>query len=880
MTPPRLADRLLRFFCAPHRLEEVQGDLHEEFIWQVGRIGERRARWRYWWDVLGFIKPFAINRKSTIGRFGAYPNPTTTAMLSNYLTIAWRNVLRYKLNSTLTITGLALGLACSLLMILHVREELSYDKGFSKADRIFRITSENIGEKNRQWAATSPILGVEMQKAIPGIQSVARFHRPYPDRVFSYVPSGGAPKQFEEKSGYYADSTVVEVFDLSFVTGDPRTALKQIDAIVLSEAMATKYFGNENPLGKQIQDDLDKRLLTVTGVIKPYSFPTHLQFDYLISMSTYYNSTDKSGLVRRDWAGFYNYVVLNNSASRADVEARMPDFMVKFYEVTGETRKEILTTRRTPIQPITDIHLHSKLEKEMGPNSDITYVYVFSIAALFILLLASVNFINMATAQAFNRMKEVGVRKALGARKGQLIKQFLGESFILTLVAALVAFLLFRLAIPFYNELAAKSLRFGQLFTASNALLLVLLIGLISLIAGFYPALFISNFDPVNALKGKKSQFSSVTLVRKGLIVFQFSVSVFMIFSTIVVYRQMKFFQTKDLGFDQDQVVAVKLYGRDMWDKANTIQQEFQKNSAITNVARISTLPGDRFGTDMLTPLGKSEDASQLRFMWADENTLPVLQIGLKAGRNFVRNANTAHFPIILNEAAAKALKLDSPIGQKAVSLGDTGEIVGIVNDFHFASLHTTVDPLVIVQHPGQANYFLLKIKGHKLDETLQFAQATLARLSPGSLFIYTFLDEKMARLYDSEKRVGNVLNVFAIFAIFISCLGLFGLSAYAAQVRTKEVGIRKVLGATVAGIIVLLSSDFLRLVLIATILAFPLAWWATSRWLQDFAYSIPIEWWMFALTGLLTIAVAVLTISFQSIRAALMNPVRSLRSE
>ncbi|GAB4046650.1 permease prefix domain 2-containing transporter [Spirosoma litoris] len=875
MNPPKLADQFLRLFLSDDRLEEVQGDLHEEFAYQVERIGERRARWRYWQDVLGFIRPFAIRTKS-----GEYPNPTTTIMLSNYFTIAWRNVLRYKLNSTLTITGLALGLACGLLMILHVREELNYDKGFSKADRIFRVTSENIGEKTRQWAATSPILGVEMQKEIPSIQTVARFHRPYPDRVFSYVPPGGTTKQFEEKSGYFADSTVVDVFDLPFVKGDPRTALKQIDAIVLTEAMATKYFGNEDPIGKRIQDDLDKRPLTVTGVIKSFPFPTHLQFDYLISMSTYYRYADKSSLERRDWAGFYNYILLNSSASSSDVEARIPEFMVKFYAVQGETRKEILATRRTPIQPITDIHLHSKLEKEMGPNSDITYVYVFSIAALFILLIASVNFINMATAQAFNRMKEVGVRKVLGARKEQLVRQFLGESFILTLVAASVAFVLFRLAIPFYNELAAKNLRFGQLFTASNVLLMILLTALISVVAGFYPAWFISNFDPVTSLKGKKSQASSVTLVRKGLIVFQFSVSVFMIFSTIVVYRQMKFFQNKDLGFDQDQVIAVKLYGQEMWDKANTIQQEFQKNSAITNVARISTLPGDRFGTDMFTPLGKSDDASQLRFMWADEHTLPVLQVELKAGRNFVKTVANSHFPFILNEAAAKALKLDSPIGQKAVALGDTGEIVGIVKDFNFASLHTTVEPLVIVQHPGQANYFLLKIKGNKLAETLELAKSSLARLAPNSLFIYTFLDEKIARLYDSEQRVGNVLNVFAVFALFISCLGLFGLSAYAAQVRTKEVGIRKVLGATVSGIIVLLSTDFLRLVLIATVIASPLAWWAMKQWLQSFAYPIAIEWWIFALTALLTVAVAVLTISFQSIRTALINPVKSLRSE
>lgn len=425
-------------------------------------------------------------------------------MIRNYFKIAWRNIRRYKLNSTLTVVGLALGLACGLLMILHVQQELAYDKGFAKADRIYRVTQEDISEKNQQWAATSPILGIEMQKAIPAIQSVVRFHRPSPDRVFSYVPLGGTARQFEEKGGYFADSTVVDVFDLQFVKGNPRTALKQIDAIVLSEAMARKYFGHEDPIGKRIQDDLEKRPLTVTGVIREFPFPTHLQFDYLISMATFYRYADKNTLESRVWAGFYNYILLDKRSSRSEVEARIPEFMVKFYQATGQTRKQILATRRTPIQPITAIHLHSKLEKEMGINSDITYVYVFSIAALFILLIAAVNFINMATAQAFNRIKEVGVRKVLGAHKEQLIRQFLGESFMLTLLGAVIAFLLLQLAIPVYNELTAKNLRFGQLFTASTVALMILLTALISLIAGFYPAWFIARINPVTSLKGKK----------------------------------------------------------------------------------------------------------------------------------------------------------------------------------------------------------------------------------------------------------------------------------------------------------------------------------------------------------------------------------------
>lgn len=800
-------------------------------------------------------------------------------MLQNYLKIAWRNALRYPLNSTLTIVGLAVGLACSLLIIMHVKEEMSYDKGFSKARRIYRLTSENVGETSRQWAATSPILGVEMQQKIPAIERVVRFHRPYPGRVFSYRPSGGTPKQFEEREGFFADSSVVDVFDLTFVKGDPQTALCQPNAIVLTEAMAKKYFGDQEPMGKLLQDDLDKRPLIVTGIIRAFPFPTHLRFDYLISMATWYRYTDQDKHQNRGWAGFYNYILLNDHTSQSALESRIPAFMVKFYEAEGENSKDILTSRRLPIQPIVDIHLRSKLEKEMGRNSDLTYVYVFSVAALFILLLASVNFINMATAQAFTRVKEVGIRKVLGARNGQLFWQFLSESFLLMLVAASLTLLLFHLTLPIYNALTDKSLRFELLFTPSNVGLMLLLAGVVSLVAGLYPAWFIARFNPVHSLKGIKNGISAVTLVRKGLIVFQFVVSVFMIFSTIVVYCQMQYFQSKELGFDQEQVVAVKLYGPDMWEKVNRLEQELRKSSAIAGVARTSTLPGDRFSTDMLTLPGRSE-ASQMRFMWTDEQALPLLGIDLKTGRHFTRKADGASLSFILNEAAVKDLGLSSPIGQKIVALGDTGEIVGVAEDFHFASLHTAVEPLVIVQQPTQTNYFLLKIKGHNLAQAIGFARSTLARVSPESVFSYSFLDEKLARLYDSEQRTGQVLNVFAGFAVLISCLGLFGLSAYSAQLRTKEVGIRKTLGATVASIVLLLSKDFLQLVLVAIVIASPLAGWTISRWLGEFAYRIDLAWWMFGLAGVLAVLVAGLTVGFQSIKAALLDPVKSLRSE
>ncbi|MBA4853000.1 ABC transporter permease [Emticicia sp. BO119] len=801
-------------------------------------------------------------------------------MFRNYFKIAFRTLLKDRLNSSLTILGLALGLACVLLILLHVKDELSYDKGFTSADRIYRINMENIGETNRRWTATSPVLAIEMQKEIPAIQTIARFNRPYPDRVFSYKASSTSDvKQFEEKRGFYADSTVTEVFDLPFIKGNPKTALAQMNAIVLTEDMANKYFGNEDPIGKFLQDDLDKRPLTVTGVIENFAFPTHLAFDYLISMSTVYVPENQQRLSNRTWSGFYNFVVLNKNVTRLSAEAKLPAFMIKYYEANGEKREEILKSRKMYLQPITDIHLHSHFEKEMSANSDILYVYIFSVVAVLILLVASVNFINMATAQAFNRMKEVGVRKVLGARKLELIKQFLGESTLMTLIAAVIALLIFVLVLPSYNDLTGKTLSFQTLFTPDSMLTMLGIIVFISLVAGMYPAWFISNFEPIKSLKGKKMVGSSVIFVRKGLIVFQFVVSVFMIFSTIVVYQQMKFFQTKKLGFEQEQVVAVKLYG-DLRDKVSTIKNELLRNTSITQVGLTSSLPGDRIGMDRVSLEGAPEEDIQMRLVFGDENLLPSLKIDLKSGRNFLPKAEGAAPAFIINEAAVKALKIKNPIGEKMVFWDKPGAIVGITKDFHYASLHDAIEPLVIVNIPQETTYLLIKIKGDNLTETIQEAKNTVAGVSPNSLFSYSFLDEKMMHLYDSEQRISNIMKVFAVFAIFISCLGLFGLSAYVARLRTKEIGIRKTLGASISGVVILLSKDFLWLVVIATVVAFPLGWWVMTQWLEEFAYAIDIQWWMFAAAGLSSIIIAILTVSFQSIKAALLNPIKSLKIE
>jgi putative ABC transport system permease protein len=798
-------------------------------------------------------------------------------MFKNYLTIAIRNLLRHKLNSTLNIIGLSIGLACALLIITHVKEELSYDRGFSKADRIFRLTNENMGEKSRHWAAISPPMGGAMAEEMPEIEAVARFHRPYPDQILSYTPATGTPQRFEEKNGFFADQTVIEVFDLKFKQGNPQTALKQVNTIVLTEATAHKYFGKENPIGKVLKDEISNSSFTVSGVLQDFPYATHLPFDYLISMATRY-TYDKESLNSRGWASFYTYVLLKRPHDKARVEARMPEFMVRYYEPEGETREQILTTRQIHLQPLTDIHLHSSLEKEMVPNSDITYVYIFSIAAFLILLLAVVNFINISTVQAFGRLKEVGVRKVVGAGKSQLIRQFIGESLLLTLFATLLAILLFAIALPFYNELAGKNIRMEHLYTLPNISFVVTLTLLTGGISGGYPAWFVANFHLINSLKGKKNTSWQFNLVRKGLVTFQFVVSVFMIFSTVIIYQQLQYFHTKDVGFDKEQLVAVKMYGG-MFEKIGAIMEALKENPAVADFSMVSTLPGDRFSTDMFTSLNQPDLNIQMRHMWVNASFLQTFDIELKEGDNFL-DLPLTKTAFILNEKAAQILNLKTTVGSRFISRGDTGEVIGIVKDFHFASLHTEVEPLVIVHKPFWTNYMLINVQGRQLTAAIQSLEKTFQTLTPGSLFSYTFLDDKLNSLYETENRMSAIFQVFAGFAILISCLGLFGLSAYAAQLRTKEVGIRKVLGASIPGVVVLLSQDLLKLVLLAVLFAWPLAYWAASRWLESFAYQIDISWQVFAISGVLAFLISLLTVSYQATKAALMNPVKSLRNE
>lgn len=803
-------------------------------------------------------------------------------MFRSYLKIALRNLWKNKLFSVINITGLALGLACALLIIFHVRQELSYDKGFTKADRIYRVTQTGKGDNARSWAATAPSTANAFKQFFPQVEKTVSFHRPYPFQVLSYTGPGGSQIKFEEKGGFFADPTATDVFDIDFLAGDKNSALNTPGSIILTDKMAHKYFGEADPLGKILQDDVNNIPLKVTGVIREYNFPTHLRFDYLLSMSTIHHFLDERSLANKTWNGFYTYILLDKPTAAKKVEAGLRDFTAKFYEESNTTREQILADREVNIQPITSIHLHSRLEKEMYPNSDVTYVKIFSLAALFILLVAAVNFINLYTAQAFGRMREIGMRKVIGATYRQVVAQFLGESLLTTLFATVLAFVLFKAAIPFYNSIAERPFYLQQAFTPAGMGITLLLIVFIALLAGGYPAWHVAHFHPVKALRSKNMPGTQVDNVRKGMVIFQFVVSVFMIISTMIIYRQIRYFHNKDLGFDREQVAGITIYGP-MWQRFGSLIDDIKRSPDIADFSIVSTLPGDRFSSQPFQPLSATdkEEFDNSRIMWSDERLLSTLQIPLIEGRNFYNQMpDIKRKEFIINESAVKAYHLTSPVGHLFVADGDTGTVVGVVKNFNFASLHTPVDPLVIKYDPYRANYLLLKIKPGHIPAALTYMKERITTLTPGGTFTYTFIDDKLNRLYASENQMSSIFRTFAAFAIFISCMGLFGLSAYSAQLRKKEISIRKVLGASSAYVALLLSRDFIKLVLIAVLVSCPLAWWAMDKWLSGFAYHIPVSGWMFAVAGGFALVAAFLTVSYQAIRAALSNPVKHLKAE
>ena len=792
-------------------------------------------------------------------------------MIKNYLKIALRNLIKHKAFSLINISGLAIGMACCLLIIIFVQDELRYDRFHDKSDRIYRMTSE---WNQRGVIANYPLIfsGVPpiLQNEFSEVQNFVRF-----DPRLNVLISSGDKKFYEERL-FYTDASVFEVFTFPLLKGDPKTALKEPYSIVLTENMAEKYFSGEDPMGQtlSIDNEHDYRIM---GILKEIPRNSHIKFDFLASMATLEAQDSRYGKL---WAwNCYTYLLLPEGYSYLDLERKFPDFIRRH---RGEKAVEAYTFS---LQPLTSIHLHSHLGSEIEPNGDIRYVYIFSAIAFFILLIACINFMNLSTARSANRAKEVGVRKVLGADRIRLTKQFLGESLFLSLMALPVAVALVELFLPAFNALTGKDLRidyFGNSVVFIGLIGILLIVGILS---GSYPAFFLSTFRPAEVLKGKLKAGSGSTLFRKVLVVVQFSISIVLIAGTIIIFNQLDFIRNKKLGFDKEQVVVLPVSRSGIGQNFEAFKTELLQNPSVESVCGSTSLPSLLPTRSVFIPEGVEEgERLTLRNVLVDYDFIKTFGMEIIEGRDFSRDfATDTKEAFIVNEAAVKEFGWDSALGKRLIDLeGPRGLVIGMVKDFHFRSKHQKIEPLILSLLPSSRFvYFVsVKIRSSNISETLAFLKRKWNSFSPGWPFEYFFLDDNFNRLYKSEDRLRQVFLTFTFLAIFIACLGLFGLAAFTAEQRTKEIGIRKVLGASVPGVVLLLSKEFIKWVLAANVIAWPVAYFAMGRWLENFAYRISLGWGVFVAAAGLTLGIALFTVGFQAAKAALANPSDALRYE
>jgi len=796
---------------------------------------------------------------------------------------------KYKVISFINLFGLTVGITCCLLILTYIMHETSYDKYNSKADRIYRVTrsfNNKEGITSLHLGAVAPPYGPLLKNEFPDIEKVTRI------LPMGTIPTRYEDKVFTERDIYCADENFSDVFDVSMLKGNPHTALTDPFSIVITEDVAHRYFGNDDPMGKTVRMN-NQFNLKVTGIIKPFPEASHLHPRILISFNTLKDSAiygEKN--LQTNWGNnsFYTYLLFPKNYPVKNIEARLPAFLDKYMPGYYGTIPASKMTRLY-LQKMTDIHLTSHLDSEIEENGDIKRVYIFSAIALFILFIACINYMNLSTARSALRAKEIGIRKTSGAQRGEIIVQFLSESVLITLLAAILAAGLTWLTLPLLNTVTGLSLTIDSVLIPQVIIPLIVTPFIIGIISGIYPALFMSSFQPVKVLKGLFKAGKSTISFRRALVVTQFAISIILIICTAIVFQQLHYMQEKSLGFDKDRIVTLG-YDRGLDMTYDAFRNELRNSSYIQDVGRSSRIPSGR----LLDEQGASTESgdslrpvsADIKYVTTDYDFVPTYGMHVIAGRNFSRDYGTDTSSFVLNTAAARALGLQRP--EQAVGrnfkYGDLkGKVVGVVSDFHFESLHQPIVPLALVLAPNHTpgfryNWISVKIRGGNVPGALAYLERTWKKFLPQTPFEYTFLDNKFDQLYRSEQRQGTLFTSFSGIAIFIACLGLLGLSAFAISQRIKEIGIRKVLGANVGSIVTLLSKDFLILVAIAAVIAFPVAWYAMSHWLTDFAYRISIQWWIFLSAGILAAAVALVTISFQAIRAATAPPVKNLRTE
>jgi putative ABC transport system permease protein len=811
-------------------------------------------------------------------------------MIRNYLKIALRNLTKYKFISFINLFGLTVGLTCCLLILAFILHELSFDKYQPNASRVYRVTrsfnNPETGALSLNLSTIAPPFGPLLENDFKEIENMTR------------VISNGQTtmkyeeKMFNEENTYFADPDFFDFFKIDLLKGNPAKALGDPYSIMMTDVIAKKYFGNEDPINKTVRINFGNYIdFKVTGVYKPFPSNTHFHPEMLISFNTL-NDTLIYGPenLRSNWGSnnFFTYIRLPKDYNTKKLEAQFPAFLDRHMTDDGGGAVKPHQWTALSLQKLTGIHLTSHTDFEAEENGDIKRVYIFSAIALFILLIACINYMNLSTARSTLRAREIGIRKAVGAQRKEVIAQFLSESVLVAWIAMLFAFLLTWLLFPLLNKVSGQQLDISILLKWQIIIPILVVPFVVGIVSGIYPALFMSSFQPVKVLKGLMKVGGGNISFRKVLVTLQFAISIILIISTAIVFTQMRYMQTKSLGFDREHIITIP-YETQLNDRYDAFRTELLSNSNIKNAGRSSRIPTgrllDAMGARMISGDTLAPVNADIKFVSADQDFIDVYAVKILAGRGFSRDFSLDTSAFLINDAAAKVLGFktnDEALGKNFGYGSRMGKLIGVINDFHFESMHQRIAPLVLLVPQNAGNYrrISIKVSGTNIPAALSHIEKTWKNFLPDSPFQSTFLDENFERLYNAEQKQKTLLGIFASLAIFIACLGLFGLSAFAISQRIKEIGIRKVLGADVSTIVGLLSKDFLKLVGISALVAFPVAWYFMNNWLQDFAYRIAMPWWIFLVAGVMAAIIALVTISFQAIKAAIANPVKSLRTE
>ncbi len=785
-------------------------------------------------------------------------------MFKNYLKLAWRSLVKQKSYSFINITGLSIGMACCVILFLFLQNELSFDRFHANADRIYRAVLQYEREGEIRLSATTPApLGPALLNEFPEVEQVVRLGEN------EFLITYGNKRLYEQV--FYADPELFDVFSFPLLEGDLEIPFSGPKSILVSEKMSRKYFGDKAARGQILS--LYEQDYTVTGVFKDVPQNSHFRFEFLVPFETFVQRT------REEWgiSNYYTYVLLRDKDAVAAYNAKIPALVEKY---RGKESREVYKVSY-PLQSLTRIHLFSRLRGEIGPNGNFGTVIIFSMITLFILLIACFNYINLSTARCLTRAKEIGLRKVIGASRAQLIKQFLGESFLFVFVSFLLTFGLVEALLPVFNSFAEKNLAVNYTGNLPLLFFLVSVFLFVGFFSGSFMSFYVSGFQPVKAMKGMFAGGSRIPLFRRTVIVGQFAITTLFLVSALVIMGQLNFMKNKELGFDKEHVINIPILDEDVFEGRDRIKSEFLRHSNVLAASTTSFFPGSKpwyqnYSYEGMPP----EENPMIRWMAVDFDFLETLKIRLVQGRDFSKDFPTdIGQAYILNETAVKELGWSDPLG-KSFEIVDQGVVTGVVEDFHFSSLHERIEPMALCIYPEGFEHFAVRIRGESIPETLRYLEETWKSLSAGQTFSYSFLDTDLDRLYNEEVRLSRIIGSVTFLSLLIACLGLFGLASFSIERRIKEIGIRKVLGASVGRVVTGLSRDFARWVFVANVIAWPVAYYGMFRWLQNFAYRTRIGIWVFILSAALALATSVFAIGFQAVKAALKNPVEILRYE